>query len=510
MLSVQAQNMNGSPIIASTETTHRSPAHRPASLAVPLPSAGVPSSPRFGTPISGRPASEILGSARLPTREVESLDQWFENFQTYEATLEAMAAASVDPKFSEELSTIEHWFKILSEPERTATLYTLLQHSSQIQIRFLIAVLQQMLKSDANPPPTASLDGQMRVKSGNRNARPPSLNLPAPDSPAVMNLPSALESATLRSADAKLSSAQSEQMPLPSTAQTQDLMLPDEASWASMVKTPSTPMFNNTGPKAKRPMPELNAGMNQFPGFAQPGMGLPNLAGNPYSMGMLGQMGISAEAQILAMQMMMNGGFMPGAQIPMPQPQTQNQRGAQGQRQPSRNGGTNWRAPGSGRYPGSALRSAGLKSAGIKSAGLKSGGLKSSGLASAASTGSTGTPREEDFDPELLNDIPAWLKLFRLHKYTDCFAGLTWQEIVALDDAALEAKGVTTLGARRRLLRTFEMVRHKMGMEPSTAEGTADAATPTGAEGVAPEKANTPETPQPTPAPAETAPISAA
>ena len=37
----------------------------------------------------------------------EALDQWFENLQNYEATLEEMAAASLDVNFKEELSAIE-------------------------------------------------------------------------------------------------------------------------------------------------------------------------------------------------------------------------------------------------------------------------------------------------------------------------------------------------------------------------------------------------------------------
>lgn len=35
-------------------------------------------------------------------------------------------------------------FKVLSEAEQTATVYSLLQHSSLTQVRFFIAVLQQM------------------------------------------------------------------------------------------------------------------------------------------------------------------------------------------------------------------------------------------------------------------------------------------------------------------------------------------------------------------------------
>ncbi|KAF8974087.1 hypothetical protein BGZ46_009795 [Entomortierella lignicola] len=59
-----------------------------------------------------------------------------------------MAVVSLDTVFKDELTTIESWFRVLSEAERTAALYSLLQHSSQVQIRFFITVLQQMAKKD--------------------------------------------------------------------------------------------------------------------------------------------------------------------------------------------------------------------------------------------------------------------------------------------------------------------------------------------------------------------------
>lgn len=62
-------------------------------------------------------------------------------------------------------------------------------------------------------------------------------------------------------------------------------------------------------------------------------------------------------------------------------------------------------------------------------------------------------------NPELLSNIPAWLKLLRLHKYTECLKDTPWQELVALDDGALEEKGVRALGARRKLMKAFEAVR---------------------------------------------------
>lgn len=66
-------------------------------------------SPRPPGGASGvRPTSELLGSATMfQTPESEAIDQWFENLQNYEETLEDMAAASLDVNFKEELSAIE-------------------------------------------------------------------------------------------------------------------------------------------------------------------------------------------------------------------------------------------------------------------------------------------------------------------------------------------------------------------------------------------------------------------
>lgn len=61
--------------------------------------------------------------------------------------------------------------------------------------------------------------------------------------------------------------------------------------------------------------------------------------------------------------------------------------------------------------------------------------------------------------PELLGNIPAWLKLLRLHKYTDCLKDVHWLELVELGDQELEDKGVKALGARRKLLKAFEAVK---------------------------------------------------
>ncbi|KAI9491394.1 hypothetical protein BDB00DRAFT_767016, partial [Zychaea mexicana] len=44
-----------------------------------------------------------------------------------------------------DLNHVDHWFKLLTDTEQMAVLYTLLQHCSQNNARFFITVLQQMV-----------------------------------------------------------------------------------------------------------------------------------------------------------------------------------------------------------------------------------------------------------------------------------------------------------------------------------------------------------------------------
>lgn len=46
--------------------------------------------------------------------------------------------------------------------------------------------------------------------------------------------------------------------------------------------------------------------------------------------------------------------------------------------------------------------------------------------------------------------------------------------MVMMDDAALEAKGVAALGARRKMLKTFEEVRAQMGIPDPDNKQTAE------------------------------------
>ncbi|KAK9386606.1 hypothetical protein V1515DRAFT_604189 [Lipomyces mesembrius] len=62
-------------------------------------------------------------------------------------------------------------------------------------------------------------------------------------------------------------------------------------------------------------------------------------------------------------------------------------------------------------------------------------------------------------DDSLLHDIPSWLRSLRLHKYTDNLKDLIWEDLVQLSEEQLVDRGVSALGARRKMLKVFEVVR---------------------------------------------------
>ena len=110
------------------------------------------------SPLSGRhirPSSEVYinqsqqGIAQSSSDDAtdKAAQQWIAEIDQIENTLEEMAEATLDQDFKDELSAIDQWFKVLSEAERTAALYALLQQTTQVQIRFFIQVLKHMAKS---------------------------------------------------------------------------------------------------------------------------------------------------------------------------------------------------------------------------------------------------------------------------------------------------------------------------------------------------------------------------
>ena len=202
----------------------------------------------------------------------------------------------------------------------------------------------------------------------------------------------------------------------------------NNGNWAGAAATRSPGLPNVDGGGN---VPNLNGLGMPFGGMTSPIMGMNPISPFGVNMNVLSAMGLSPEAQLMAAQLAASGFGQPGWGL-----------GMQGQPSAGLNVGRGRNGPLSG----------GRHSAGIRSAG------------SAAST-HLGTPKEEDVDPALLNDIPGWLRSLRLHKYTPNFEHMKWQDMVIMDEAALEANGVAALGARRKMLKTFEIVRKKMGIE---------------------------------------------
>jgi hypothetical protein len=108
----------------------------------------------FTSPLSARsirPASEVLYNQQSQQGNMDDSsrlgEQWIQDIEQYETMLEEMAAATLDQDFKDELSAIEQWFRVLSEAERTAATYALIQQTTQMQQRFFAQVLNQMSKS---------------------------------------------------------------------------------------------------------------------------------------------------------------------------------------------------------------------------------------------------------------------------------------------------------------------------------------------------------------------------
>ncbi|KAG8739359.1 hypothetical protein FRC10_005750 [Ceratobasidium sp. 414] len=594
-------------------------------------------SPRVNQPLSPRPAgmrptSELItGTNVYQNPEAEAIDQWFENLQNYEATLEEMAAASLDVNFKEELSAIEQWFRVLSEAERTAALYSLLQHSTQVQIRFFITVLQQMARADPmtallSPAVGASMQSQMEAKLASLGLKSPGLpaspsarsfnrqsmadiNFLSPDSAAVPPSPggpgSSDAAATLAQQRARLKATNAahrisapgtlaadaaranvwsatslsqvnERGPSPSPdagllsppagtrpkstdftgvaaqfRKGQSDALDEQLSpmvggnWASMVNTPVVPMFagpgNNGGNATDSNGQNLDAAAlklaNWTMGNAGPGGPVVQLddarkfrrASNASkSTDTSRRVSDNEIAQQQAQQQRNNARTVPGQQQPggpggFLSPQQAQQPGW-GQRSPALSNVSSGRFPGSddgmgfngmggmgGMSPGMGMNMgmmngfgmmgmpgfagmnmeglqaqllaaqlaqlnpgfAGMNQLGMMNAGLAAGGGGARSTRSNAGASGRRSPKpptasksggEDEVDPAVLNDVPGWLRTLRLHKYTPNFEGMRWQDMVTMDEAALEAKGVAALGARRKMLKTFQLVREKMGI----------------------------------------------
>ncbi|CAG8727454.1 12632_t:CDS:2 [Rhizophagus irregularis] len=478
---------------------------------------------------SSRPTSEIFSANNHNTYqspEAEAIDKWFEDLQHYEQTLEEMATASLDQNFKEELSAIEQWFRVLSEAERTAALYSLLQHSTQVQIRFFITVLQQMARSDpmgallspANPEKDlmqAQLAGAMA--KAEVEAKLAGMSLKSPTSPtyprrlydrhsgveflspeaAIYSDPAAAlaqQRARLQANTADLSALPWTpgfplRSPRPGTAFDGELSPLVGGSWASMVSTPVVPMFAENKNKPATDVELVNKKLNNW--------SISNSSGNRVVLesdvkkfrrnhGKNNNSGVPATVQeekyntanIVLSMYDADGNVRSPQHSPLPSPKAIGSR--QGSRptspNPNPSGGLypihhpGWGPPNnSGKGTHLTLPSVVPYDENGEVGGYHSDHSDASHNANnTKGHGNTGGGKnkkkqnDDTVDFNLLQDIPQWLRSLRLHKYTPVFEGMNYTEIIELDDSQLEKKGVAALGARRKMLKEFEKVKKAM------------------------------------------------
>ncbi|KAL2074762.1 hypothetical protein VTL71DRAFT_8541 [Oculimacula yallundae] len=539
-----------------------------------------------------RPSSDFYGTQQGQTQGGENdasdkiAQQWIADIDQYETTLEEMAAATLDQDFKDELSAIEQWFRVLSEAERTAALYALLQQTTQVQIRFFIQVLQQMGKnhpmsgvlspanfdkdpmsnrlSDAmgklsvdgsrnslsRPPPTpaakrmsgldpstinamfpdaAAAIATEKAKftqqtgappSSNRNSAAydprsslvaPTISAPAdgdnggvPPSPwgsrgndqAARPKSSAGQppmgqfmqppaSAGLRSPSggkiAGNTNLQNTSIPALDGSGDAPLLSPynqGNGNWASMVNTPMVANFNQGGSSqadmvanaTAMKLAALSTVNNRFAlddvrkyrrarsndggqGPLSPGLQNNMPGANVVMINEHGQ--VLSRDQILALQAQQNAAFGHRSRPNSPGLAMQGGFGQMGFASPQNNG-----------FLTSPLMNNGMASLNVGSFGI--GGQHEGYISDHSDMNRGRSPRgrrgsskppEDPTDPSLLQDIPSWLRSLRLHKYTENLKDMNWTELVELDEAALEARGVNALGARRKMLKVFEQVK---------------------------------------------------
>ncbi|KAF3922078.1 hypothetical protein ABW20_dc0108571 [Dactylellina cionopaga] len=539
-----------------------------------------------------RPASEVYLNAGTPpaqNSETEAYDKaaqkWLADLESYENTLDEMAAATLDQEFKDELSAIEQWFRVLSVAERTAALYALLQQTTPVQVRFFIAILQQMASSQSDPlsnrmselmvgeqsrhsypsrpPPSpttltnrnsqldpatvsamfpeaaaalatqrarySQVSGVTPGTKSNRNSaifetkpgsslstmslanNPPSSpwrrdeSVPQPGANGNENRPKSGQDNKAGSKDsmgnwqAPPRSAGLRSPAIPNTGSSNlqtttvtsvnggngavempELSPYQPGNWASMVNTPVVPMFGNDAMSAqvnadmvanatamklaamstvnnrfmidsdvrkfRRSKPDGNGMMS--PGLS-PGQQIPAISQNVIMYNERGQpVQIPAAAmQVAAVQQQLAGQASPGMSHGSYNPLTSPQ-----------NNGFLTPSYGSPLFSGGPTISLNQFVAGSEGYHSDASDLTGRGRSPRGRRGSS-KPPEDPTDISLLQDIPTWLRSLRLHKYTDNLKDLKWQDLVLLDEDALEKRGVAAVGARRKMIKVFEQVR---------------------------------------------------
>lgn len=463
--------------------------------------------------VQQRPVSEFIPSSnttsetKFKSAEAEAIDKWVDDLAYYEETMEAMAKASLDQNFKDELTAIEQWFQVLSDPERTATLYSLLQYTNRVQQGFFIAFLQQLSRKDNRGPSDRAKEAKKAADAGRQrrlSARPQLAIAGTNEKYAKMygeesdNLstggyptPTGPMTAQPFRANPKLSGVNAMFAARPKSAATSSGMYPpgmadhrphsvldpsafDDPNVRNSMLENGPPGLNGPPKGAKwAPMtPTYSSFSDIAKGIERPQS--TNDLERPYANARLGAL---ASGKLSAMRSPLgpggDAGFMARQQGRSASSAGGMMRGLHSPAFPPGLFPSNPWAQSPGLDKKTAASTAALKQkfatliADSRDAKEAGNALHSARLANGASpVGSLSGNAEpkspkpvEPIDFKLLNDISGWFRSMRLHKYTPLFEAMKWQEIIQMSDEQLTEKGVAALGARRKMIKVFEQVK---------------------------------------------------
>ncbi|SAM06065.1 hypothetical protein [Absidia glauca] len=407
-----------------------------------------------------RPESLKQGS-KATSPESQLLDQWSEDLQQYELVLDSLASTSLDSNVKEEIKHVDQWYRYLSEAERTATMYALLQHSTPLQIRFFVTVLQQL----GNQDPVSSLLSPVYAEYDTpRKDTTTPIPLTRRD---IMNS-SRKQSAKSKNRHSFAFGEVQESSPLPHSSYTSfteaDGLLGSASSSSAssdsrrlsddLIDSPNTPQFPTTA--NGWPHRATNTGLrtgNQdtSSSFYRHSMARPKSAdisqwslGLPPPSSFPNASGISDGNHHPSTATLLSQG------IPHMTPSKPSRMSLQLD---------SFSSPKSAHFPNSILR-------------RPTNTLQSDDSNRPPDTNNLVDPLTEQFSqwpafnhnqrsPHFRNgavdNSPS--AHLRLHKYTSLFESMTWQTIILLTDDDLIEKGIAALGARRKLLKVFDQVK---------------------------------------------------
>ncbi|KAG5358924.1 Protein VTS1 [Yarrowia sp. C11] len=349
------------------------------------------------------PGLQHLGGGLSNTATMDS-EKWLQDLELYNAILEEMATVSLDKDFKDELSSIEQWFGVLSDGERTAALYALLQQTNPVQIRFFITVLQKFGNLDFDGSPIGN-----SFENGGQQQQQTTSAQPSPMGQGAMGQAMTGGLGGLGG----LHTHQNSHSNLNPNAH--------NPIYAPVGTFPTTPSHKHTSSLSTEPIGSRRSMI------ATPEHDLNAQIANTTAMKLAALSTVSNRASLDDRSKRSSFHQHTNSQESTP---------------------TKPGTPGGSPAPGSHSLATPMK--GHHQTSSSSSITQLSGGASSASPAT---------DLKLLRDVSAWLRALRLHKYTECFKDMEWQDIVQLDDAQLEEKGVNALGARRKMLKVFEQVR---------------------------------------------------